>query len=190
MVTPEQRTGMSDTTQNNGASLKQGIKILGYLEGTDREQIQAGIESGFFSTVLRNGNLKSTRDQNESERISLAWEVIGTLTDLEDIKITVPRVPNPHSQQIGRAYELRCWKGPYGSAHDGHIDSGSASGVLLFETFVPEPLKECACCFPEQLRRAGISITGKYLAKVETKVAQSRGTSPGMIYDVVTFSVW
>ena len=100
----------------NTATLGQINKILSFLEGIPSEQVQKVIESGFFSDVIRTGQLDALAQQKEAKRLEALWKVIGLLTNFQGISITVPHEPYQHANadQVYK-FQLRCWQGQHGS---------------------------------------------------------------------------
>jgi len=146
----------------NTATLGQIQKILTFLEGIPSEQVQKVIESGFFSDVIRNGELDVIAKQMEAKRLQEAWKLIGALTGFKDISITVPHVRYRYAESGEKGFQLRCWQGEHGYSNHtvGHVDSGTAKGKLLFETRISKKLDECQCCWLVQLQHLGLSFSG------------------------------
>lgn len=146
---------------NNTATLGQIQKILSFLNGIPSEQIQKVIESGFFSDVIRNGELDAIAKRTQMDKVRAMWRIILTLTGGKDISITVPHVPLKGAESLDK-FQLRCWLGEHGYTDRtiGHVDSGSAKGKLLFEVYIPERIcKQCRCCWEHELYGVGINLS-------------------------------
>lgn len=153
----------------NTATLGQITKILSLLEGIPSEQVQKVLESGYFASVIRTGDLDEERKRADRKSLEQAWRLIGRLTEFKGISITVPHDPCQHRQNEGVVYQLRCWdKGEIGYPKRGHIDQGSAGISCLFEATLPEQLKDCECCWSKlEVRRHHLQTSQEFL--IETK---------------------
>jgi hypothetical protein len=134
--------------------------------------------------VQGEGDLAAILARYERERIATAWNVIGMLVGYSNICITVPRERCRHSRQIGRPFQLRCWRGPHGYVSNGHVEhGGTRGGELLFETFIAEPLLQ-ESRYESQLEEAGIRISPGYIV---TKLICPCDDVPQNGYDEVRF---
>jgi hypothetical protein len=143
------------------ASLEQVQRLLSYIEDIPSDQIELALGSGFLGEVIRSGNLTTVKSQMNLEKFKQLFWIIGILTGYEGITVTVPHVPLKRLNR-GEDFQLHCWKGAYGYIRDGHVDSGTAKGVLLAETFMSKRLSDCKCCYPQDLEQVGIQPYSGY----------------------------
>lgn len=171
----------------NTATLGQITKMLSLLEGVPSENVQKALESGLFASVIRTGDLEEAKKRMEREKVEAVWHSLARVTDgtFTGITITVPKDPCGHRSDEGVIYQLRCWSGgKVGYPQRGHVDGG----VDLFEIMLPQPLRDCDCCWPDDLSRYGINTRsegkkGKWMKEVCTSERD------GSKYDKLTFQV-
>ncbi len=176
------------------ATLKQGLKILSYLEDVPSEQIQKTIESGLLAQVIRSGELLNITQYVASDKIKCLWELIGVLTNYEGISITVPHAPYQSIREVlsqdrdafQEHWQVRCWKESSEAQSESHGMSGghvdSCHGLLLFEARLPRRLDNCACCFPSELDTLGIHCPQtKVWVRKMIEVGNRRGS-----FDILT----
>ncbi|MCX6715473.1 MAG: hypothetical protein NT077_00455 [Candidatus Taylorbacteria bacterium] len=163
----------------NTATLGQITKILSLLEGIPSEQVQKVLESGYFASVIRTGDLEEERKRAERKMLARTWGLLGRFTDFEGVFITVPHDPCGHRSDEGIVYQLRCWEGKYGNPTKGHIDGG----VDLFEVMLPEQLKDCECCWKNTLNNLGLKVDD---TETTEWVKEVREAKDGSRYDLIT----
>lgn len=129
------------------------------------------------------------RVENSSAVIEKLWMLIRLMLkdNFNDIFITVPH--QPHKPSGRYHHQLRVWSGKFGCMHDGHVDSGTASGTLLFETTLAEKLSDCECCFSAQLNNVGIGGSirfNKETVNIPSEYLDSSGTPIVEKFDIIT----
>jgi hypothetical protein len=150
-----------------------GVRPMHFKRVRTDKDYATGVASVFLGLSIPTSpeDFKAIRAYVDREKTAEIWKIIEALTKFEGITLTVPHVVCQHRiEDVGRKYQLRCWKGGNpGNGHesDGHVDG--SGGRMLFELFLDEKLNSCDCCFQADLKAVGIREIPGYWFKREVR---------------------